>query len=118
MQWIRQQLFTFGYWLGDKTNVYQDRAHDPTAKWWDISVSFEGTQKEAEELLDHMVDLACGNPKCGEFGEHCKRDWAGSSGLLVRGLRLLEDAEAIEDTQGSNTNPTVGSFDYTTNATR
>ncbi len=116
MRWIRRGLYTFGYWLGAKANVYEDRPHDPSDRWWDVSVSFEGTQKEAEELLDHMVGLACGNPKCGEFGEHCKRDWAGGSKLTVHQLRLEESPDWDSD-ENANTNHTAVSWNYTNTAT-
>ena len=115
MTWIRRQLYTFGYWLAAKVNTDTDRPTDPESRWWDISVSFEGSQKEAEEILELLCDRACGNPKCGEFDEHCTRDWVGGSRRLhdVR-LQELPDLEADDNV---NTNPTTGSFNYTSNGT-
>lgn len=50
--------------------------------WWDITHSFQGTEREAEELLDRIGEVLCGNPCCGEIdGETCHRDWFGSARL-------------------------------------
>ena len=115
MTWIRRQLYTFGYWLGAKANTYQERPLDPTATWWDVSVSFEGSQQEAEKILDLLCESACGNPKCGDFGEHCKRDWAGGSRRLHT-VRLAPSSD-WDDGFNVNTNPTTGSFNYTSSGT-
>ena len=113
---IRRPLYTFCHWLAAKVNTYQDRPTDPESKWWDLSVSFEGSQEEAEKILDLLCDSACGNPKCGEFGEHCKRDWAGGSRPLHT-IRLNLSPEDWDDGDNVNTNPTTGSFNYTSSGT-
>lgn len=116
MRWIRRGLYTFGYWLGVKANVYQDRPTDTESKWWDVSVSFEGSQKEAEKILDLLCDLACGNPKCGEFGEHCKRDWVGGSRPL-HNVKLEVSPDWLADDNVNTNHNTAGSWNYTNSAT-
>jgi hypothetical protein len=81
MKRLRRRAFIFCYWLADKANVPDTRTARDETRWWDLSMSFNGTEEEADDILNKITDLGCGNPVCGEFGEFCERDWVAGSNI-------------------------------------
>lgn len=81
MSMIRRRLYSLFRDLADRFADLPLGYDDTEKKLWSISLFFTGTEREAQMIVETLGDVACGNPRCGEYGEGCSRGWMATAVL-------------------------------------